>query len=109
MVKRREYCKSQSFEKYTTEGKTKIMKMFDDRLKICEIYHLSGFPQSIIRTMRDKNYDINKSLSLAKKYLASNPSSHRHLASTYWENNKLIAMTEYYVEKLLSRLAKDGC
>ena len=57
-----------------------------------------------------KKDDIKKSmsLSLAKKYFASNPSSQRRLNSIYSENNRLIALTEYYVEKWLSRLAKDG-
>ena len=58
--------------------------------------------------MKGKKDYIKKSLSLAKKYFASNLSSQRCLTCTYSENIRLIALTEYYVEKWLSRLAKDG-
>ena len=58
-----------------------------------------GFLQSIIRTMWGKKNYIKKFLSLAKKYFASNPSSQRSLTSAYSKNNRLIAMTECYVEK----------
>ncbi|KAK3880664.1 hypothetical protein Pcinc_014822 [Petrolisthes cinctipes] len=106
--KKREYCKGQTLKMYTTEDKTKIMKMMDDGLKIYEIHCLTGFPQSTIRTMKGKKEDIKKSLSLVKKYFAANPSSQRRLTCTYSESNRLIAMTEYYVEKWLSRWAKEG-
>ena len=50
----KEYRKGQTLKRYATENKTKIMKMLDDRLKICEIHRLTGFPQSIIRTTKSK-------------------------------------------------------
>ncbi|KAK3870846.1 hypothetical protein Pcinc_023958 [Petrolisthes cinctipes] len=99
VMKKREYRKGQTLKKYNTEDKTKIMKLLDDGLKICEIHRLTGFPQSTIWTMKGKKEDIKKSLSLAKKYFAANPSSQRRLTCTYSESNRLIAMTEYYVEK----------
>ena len=48
---------------------------------------------------------ISINICLVKKY---NLSSQRHLTYTYSESIRLIALTEYYIEKWLSRLAKDG-
>ncbi|KAG7162940.1 Tigger transposable element-derived protein 1-like 107 [Homarus americanus] len=100
---KREYRVGKKHAKYSLADKVKIVKYIEKGMKTSEIWRLTGAPESTVRTLKQKKGTIKQQTDIGKKYFGT----HERMSADTSEYRKIIAITEAYLSKWLSRREQE--
>ncbi|KAG7177225.1 Tigger transposable element-derived protein 1-like 172 [Homarus americanus] len=100
---KREYRVGKKHAKYSLADKAKVVEYIAKGMKTSEIRRLTDAPESTIRTLKQNKGAIKQQMDIGKKYFGT----HKRMSADTSEYCKIIAITEAYLSKWLSRRVKE--